>query len=81
MNNGKTRSALLGLVAAYMLYTAYGLYQNDTETTMSPTVRTLFIVLFVLAGIGVAVYAYFVWKNSEKKKEEEQKQNDQDSMK
>ena len=39
------------------------------------------VPLGVVAGIGVAVYAYFVWKNSEKKKEEEQKQNDQDSMK
>lgn len=84
MNNGKTRSSLLGVVGAYLLYTAYQLFEarGDTNTTMTPAVRILFIVFFVAAGAALLVYAVRVWKNSDKEqKEEEKERQDETSLK
>ena len=84
MNNGKTRSSLLGIVGAYLLYTTYELWQDwgNTETTMTTPARIVFIVLFVLAGAALLVYAVFVWKHSDDQKEEKpQAREDENSLK
>ncbi len=72
MNNGQTRSSLLGIVGAYLLYTAYELWQDwgNTETTMTTPARVVFIVLFALCGAALLVYAVIVWKHSNDQKEE-----------
>lgn len=71
MNNGKTRSSLLGIVGAYLLYTAYELWQDwgNTETTMPTPARIVFIVLFVLAGAALLVYAVYVWRLADDQRE------------
>ena len=63
MNREKTRSTLIGIVGAYLVYTAYQLFQGreDPQTTMSPAVMILFIALFVLAGAALVVYAVRLW--------------------
>ena len=84
MNNGKTRSSLLGVVGAYLLYTAWELWQDwgKTETTMTDPARIAFIVLFVLAGAALLVYAVRVWKRSDDQKEEKpQQREDENSLK
>ena len=84
MNNGKTRSSLLGIVGAYLLYTAYELWQDwgNTETTMTAPARTVFIILFALAGAALLVYAVFVWKRSDDRQEEKPREReDENSLK
>jgi hypothetical protein len=80
--NGKNRSYLIGIVALYLLYISYELFQGrgETNTTMTPTARILFIVFFILAAAGLLVYAVRVWKRSG---EEEQKspQDDNNNLK
>lgn len=78
MNTGKTRSSLLGIVGAYLIYTAYELFQarEDTNTTMTPAVRIIFMVLFAAAGIGLLVYAVRVWKRSAEEEEKQQESGD-----
>ena len=72
MNNGKTRSSLMAIVAAYLLYTAYELYQGrgNPDTTMTAPVMYLFIALFALAAAGLLVYAWRLWRQSGKQEEE-----------
>ena len=81
MINGKTRASLIALVAAYLLYTVYGLFQESEDTTMAPAVRILFIVFFSVAAVGLLVYAYSVWKNSDKKDQEDASKDDKNSLK
>ena len=84
MNNGKTRSSLMGIVAFYLLYISYQLFQgrNDPESTMSPVVTILFIIFFVCAAAGVLIYAFKLWKKSEKEEKEEQHASeDENAMK
>ena len=68
MNKGKTRSSLLGLAGAYLLYIAYGLYKDkgNADTTMSPAARILFIVLFAAAAAAILVYALLLWRRSDR---------------
>ena len=72
MINGKTRSYLIGIVALYLLHISYELFQgrDDPNTTMTPAARILFIVFFVLAAIGLLIYAVRSWKRSGKDDEE-----------
>ncbi len=84
LNNGKTRSSLLGIVGAYLLYTAWDLWQErgNTDTVMTAPARIVFIALFVLAGAAVLAYAVSVWKHSEDQKEEKSHtQDDENSLK
>ncbi len=76
MNQGQTRSSLLGIVGAYLLYTAYELFRDrgETDTVMTPAARYAFIALFVLAGAALIVYAVRVWKQAGR--EEEKKRED-----
>ncbi len=81
MISRKNRSTLWGLVGAYLLYLAYELFRDQSDTSMSMTVRVLFIVLFAVAGVGLIVSALVVWKRAQEEEEKEEKPDDQDSMK
>ncbi len=74
---------MLGVVAAYMLYTAYQLYQGRTDpnTTMTQTAMILFIILFVLAAIALLVYACRVWKAADREEENKPSGEDENSLK
>ena len=83
MINGKNRSYLLGIVGGYLMYLAWQLFdaRADTNTTMTPAVRIIFIVFFTLAGAGLLVYAWFVWKDSGKEEEKQEPKQDENSLK
>ena len=84
LNNGKTRSSLLGIVGAYLIYIAYELWQDlgNTETTMTTPARIVFMALFVLCGAALLVYAVIVWRRAEDQKEEDEKPpEDENSLK
>ena len=83
---GKNRSYLMGIAGGYLLYIAYQLFESrgDQNTTMTPFVRIAFIVFFVLAGIGLLVFAFRLWfaaNKEEKEKKEEQPPENEDSLK
>ena len=67
LNNDKTRSTLFGVIAAYFLYLCYGLFRDrhDTATSMTPTVRWLFLILFAAAAVWLGLYAIRLWKQNE----------------
>ena len=67
LNNDKTRSTLFGVIAAYFLYLCYGLFRDrhDTNTTMTPVIRWLFLALFAAAAVWLGLYALCLWKQSE----------------
>ena len=67
LNNDKTRSTLFGVIAAYFLYLCYGLFRDrhDTNTTMTPMIRWLFLILFAVAAVWLGLYALRIWKQSE----------------
>ena len=83
MNSGKTRSTLLGVVGAYLVYLAYQLFEGraETDTAMTPAARIAFIVFFALAGAAVMVYAVIVWKKSMKEEEQEKPKEDENTLK
>ncbi len=83
MNNGKNRASLLGVVAVYLLYLSYELFQgrNDPNTTMAPVARILFIALFVISAAGILVYAVHVWRDSKRDDDRQPPRDDQNSMK
>ena len=67
LNSDKTRSTLFGVIAAYFLYLCYGLFRDrhDTDTSMTPVIRWLFLALFALAAVWLGLYALRLWKQSE----------------
>lgn len=83
MNNGKTRSTLLGFVGAYLVYMAYGLFQDrgDTNTTMTLGMRALFIAIFAAAGLGLMVYAVCLWRRALREERERDSWKDENSLK
>ena len=83
MNNGKTRSTLLAIVSAYLLYTAYELFQGraETDTTMTPAARLIFIILFVLSNEDLIINTIHVWKQSGKEETERQSKEDMHHLK
>lgn len=83
MNNGKTRASLLGVAALYLLYICYELYQSrdDPNTTMTPAVRIIFIALFVIAGIGLLIYAVREWRRSRTDDDQPAARDDKNSLK
>ena len=82
MNQGKNRATLMGVVAAYLLYLAYGLLQDrtDPDTTMAPIARFGFIALFVIAAAAIGYYAVTLWRKSGKTREAPPK-DDEDGIK
>ena len=83
LNSEKTRASLFAIVAAYLLHLAYELFQSrqDTDTTMTPGMRYLFMGLFVVAAIGLIVYAIHAWRHSTQEEEEQQRKRDEHTMK
>ncbi|MBR4359805.1 MAG: hypothetical protein IKP32_04235 [Clostridia bacterium] len=79
MNSGKSRSGLIGLVAAYLIYIAYELYQgrNDPKTTMTPAVRIICIVFFGVVSVALLVYAYRIWKQGSREEEKPPEKEDE----
>ncbi len=73
----------MAIVAAYLLYTAYQLFEGrgNPDTTMTPFVMYFFIALFVLAGAGLLVYAWKIWKNAPKEEENAERREDGNSLK
>ena len=74
----------MGIVGGYLIYTAWQLFQgrNDPETTMTIGVMILFMVLFVIAGVGLMVYAVILWKKGmAEDKEEKQVKEEEDGLK
>ena len=73
MNNGKNRASLMGVVAAYLIYTAWELFQgrNNPDTSMAPAVAVLFAALFALAAAGLVAMAIRIWKRAETEEAEE----------
>ncbi len=80
MNSEKTRSTLMGIVGAYLIYTAWQLFQgrNDPDTTMTLGIMILFVVLFVIAGAGLVVYAVILWKKGMREEKEENEARDEE---
>ncbi len=80
--NGKNnlRLSMIAVVAGYMLYTAYQLFdnRNDPDSGMSMGVLILFVAFFSLAGIGLFAYAFYLWK---KGKQEEKNNDEREGMK
>ncbi len=72
MSGGKTRPALYGVVGAYLLYTAYGLFQGmgDPATKMPLVVQILFIIFFAAAGAGLLYAAVRMWKRVSREESE-----------
>ena len=65
MKNRNTHAMLLALVGGYMLYTAWHLFDNmrSGAQEMAPALYIAVIALFALAGVGVFVYAFIVWRS------------------
>ena len=80
MNGEKTRSCLMGIVGGYLVYTAWQLFQgrNDPETTMTIGMMILFMALFVVAGVGLMVYAVILWKKGMAEEKEEKKTHEEE---
>ena len=83
LNRDKTRSSLLGIVAGYLLYLAYQLFQgrDEPDTAMTPFARYAFIALFVIAGIALIAYAWREWKRSGKEEEKTPSDEEKNSLK
>ena len=66
MINRKTRACLFGIVALYLLHISYELFKGrgETDTTMTPAARIVFIVFFVLAAVGLGIYAVRTYRSS-----------------
>ena len=81
--NGKTRAGLLGAAALYLLYISYQLFQSreDTNTTMTPAIRILFIVFFAAAAVALLCYAVYIWRQSVREDEQKPPEDDPKSLK
>lgn len=72
MNNG-TRSSIYAAVAAFLLFTAWDLYKtNDPNSTMTPTIKIIFVVFFAIAGVALIALAWWTWKTRNKPEEKEE---------
>ena len=82
MTNGKTRSTLLGIIGAYLLYLAYQLFdgRNDPDTSMTAVPRILFIILFGLCGAALIIYSLRLWRKA-LNQEKQEPSVDNDSVK
>ena len=69
MKGSQTRTTLLVLAGAYLLYLAWEMLNTmrKGETEMQPWLSIVFIVFFTLAGLGVFVLA---WRARQQEKEQ-----------
>ena len=82
MNSKKNRASLMVVVAAYLIYTVWQLFQgrNDPETTMSPALIYLFCALFAVAGVGVVIYAVRLWREGREEDKKPPEDNNEDKL-
>ena len=83
-NNRNGRSTVMAIAGVYVLYLAYELLKSlidGEETTMSPAIHILSIVFLALAGIGVLVYAFILWKNAKKDEEADRMEEEEKNTK
>lgn len=73
--DNKTHAMLLALVGVYVLYIAYRLFSGlrSGEGDITGFLAIALIAFFALAGIGIFLYAWRVWKT---KPDETQKRDD-----
>lgn len=71
MKGSQTRTTLLVLAGAYLLYLAWEMLNTmrKGETEMQPWLSIVFIVFFTLAGLGVFVLA---WRARQQEKEQKE---------
>jgi threonine/homoserine/homoserine lactone efflux protein len=81
MKSSSGRSSLMALVGVYLLYTAWEMYGGMQSSSMAPWLSILFIVFFVLAGIGVLVFAWLIWKRGREGKDQEEQEDHEDGLK
>ena len=83
MNNGKSRATLQAVVALYLLYTAWELFQgrNAPDTSMAPQFAVLFAILFFIAAGGILYLAWKSWKRAEQSEESNEKEDNPNSLK
>ncbi len=72
MNNPKTRASLLGVVAVYLLFSAYKIYEGrmDPGNNAAPAVMILIAVLFALMAAALLVYAWRSWLRADREERE-----------
>lgn len=77
--NESVHALLLALVGGYVLYLAYQLFDKLRmgAEEMPLWLAVAAIVLFVLAGLGVLVYAWHIWQESKR----EAQNPDEDDLK
>ena len=83
-NNRTGRSSLMAIAGVYILYLAYELLKsmiNGDETTMSTPVFILCITFLTIAGLGVLVYAFVLWKDAKKSKDAGETGEESDNIK
>lgn len=65
MNGNRNRSMLMGVVGGYLLYLSYELLKgliDNVPTDMPRAVSIISIAFFTIAGIGLLVFAWKLWK-------------------
>lgn len=65
MNGNRNRSMLMGVVGGYLLYLSYELLKSlidNVPTDMPRAVSIIAIAFFTIAGIGLLVFAWKLWK-------------------
>ena len=64
MKRDSIHATLLSLVGGYLLFIAYHLYENlrAGSADMPPAAFIALAALFALAGLGVLVWAFRIWR-------------------
>jgi type VI protein secretion system component VasK len=75
LKGSQTRTTLLVLAGAYLLYLAWEMLNTmrKGETEMQPWLSIVFIVFFTLAGLGVFVLAWRARRQEKEQQETEKK--------
>jgi len=70
MKNQSIHAMLLALVGGYMLFIAWHLVENvqSGSRDMPLWAAIAAIAVFALAGVGVLVYAFLIWRKAEQEK-------------
>lgn len=74
------RTSLLALAGVYLVYLAWEMLNTmrKGETEMQPWLSIVFISFFSLAGIGIMIFAWRVWRKEKEKGPEEEKEETPD---